>query len=325
MARVGRRKVRRVLAEHRGRLNNRKGVVGTGCGRALLRDGRPCPERGYALRVYVERKIPSEDLGPRREIPKRIDGVPTDVIELEVGLAEDVSAARLRSGKFEPLVGGIGMGRAGACGVGGRGTLGAIVKDKAGNFAVLTNQHVIADGSCSMYITGCEVAQPSGATGDHRVGYLHADKDWWRNAKMDAAAPLLYAETVQERGVEPRILKLGRIAAGFGVIRKDALVRKMGSSTNKTTGKIDDEDFNYPIPCTDSTQVVNMRHQVLIRPYFRSEPFAAEGDSGALVLDRDNRPVALLHAWAKYASGMIGGIATPIRPVLEKLEVTLYR
>jgi hypothetical protein len=62
--------------------------------------------------------------------------------------------------------------------------------------------------------------------------------------------------------------------------------------------------------------------------YIRSldeEPFAIAGDSGSIVLDEGNHPVAMIVGLARPAAEQTPfALATPLVPVLEALDVELY-
>lgn len=62
-------------------LSKRKGVVGySGTIQKKIRNGKETP--GWAIRIYVDKKLPCEELKPWNIIPPEIDGVPTDIVEV---------------------------------------------------------------------------------------------------------------------------------------------------------------------------------------------------------------------------------------------------
>jgi hypothetical protein len=65
-----------------------------------------------------------------------------------------------------------------------------------------------------------------------------------------------------------------------------------------------------------------MENQLLIRPLTESRgpsSFCEKGDSGAIVEDEAGRPIGLL--WGRNHRGE--GLAAPIGPVLEALDIVL--
>jgi hypothetical protein len=95
------------------------------------------------------------------------------------------------------------------------------------------------------------------------------------------------------------------------------VVTKMGAGTGVTRGVVVDVAFA-------TTAVVEGRpqrapRQLLIRSLDADAPFAAEGDSGALVLNDKLEAIGLL--WGATVRGE--GVASPIGPVLRTLDITL--
>jgi hypothetical protein len=68
-----------VLARHQDDLLGYPNVVGTAVG-LRTRKGRPSDER--CLVVYVQRKVPESELGEGEVIPREVEGVPVDVVEV---------------------------------------------------------------------------------------------------------------------------------------------------------------------------------------------------------------------------------------------------
>lgn len=71
------RRAESVRAENLERLRRFPNVVGTGVGFKEVR-GEVTPR--VALRVYVARKLPLEDMAPEDILPLEIDGIPVDVL-----------------------------------------------------------------------------------------------------------------------------------------------------------------------------------------------------------------------------------------------------
>lgn len=141
------------LARLREEWLRRPNIVGLGVG--YKRVGGEHQFNRIALQVFVREKLSQADLAARQidPVPKEIDGIPTDVVEMAT-LRPASSASGSRDDRKDPLVGGITVG------VNTKpfwyGTLGALVFDRTtGQQLVLSNQHVL-DGPA-----GTEVVQPS--------------------------------------------------------------------------------------------------------------------------------------------------------------------
>jgi intein/homing endonuclease len=70
-----------------------------------IRAGKVIPEE-KCIRVYVKKKLPLIQLKPEHVIPREIDGVPVDVVE--IGEVRALSVDRTK--KFRPLVAGVSIG-----------------------------------------------------------------------------------------------------------------------------------------------------------------------------------------------------------------------
>lgn len=113
-------------------------VTGVGAG-IRIKDGRftgePC------IQIFVEKKYSPAELKKRKlsPVPKKINNIPTDVIE--TGKLRFSSTSGHRNDRFDPLIGGISIGT--SDGVFSHGTLGAICFDAANNQLALSNAHVL--------------------------------------------------------------------------------------------------------------------------------------------------------------------------------------
>jgi hypothetical protein len=70
--------IEKILAKHEDRLLSLPNVVGVGIGE----------RRGAAvIRVLVSKKLPADQILPENRIPKVLDGVETDVVEIGIPAA----------------------------------------------------------------------------------------------------------------------------------------------------------------------------------------------------------------------------------------------
>jgi hypothetical protein len=93
-------------------------------------------------------------------------------------------------------------------------------------------------------------------------------------------------------------------------------VTKSGAATGTTEGVVIRVDASDDV--TIDGRVLRTSRQILVRSLDGS-PFSAPGDSGALLLDADQRAVGLL--WGVNTRGE--GVACPIAPVLYAMNITL--
>ena len=97
--------------------------------------------------------------------------------------------------------------------------------------------------------------------------------------------------------------------SGHDTPRVGDLVTKTGAATGITAGII--VDVNYSKPSVGP-------NQILIKPV-DNRAFAAEGDSGSLIVSDSKKALGLL--WGVNTSGE--GVACPIAPVLYAMNITL--
>ena len=103
---------------------------------------------------------------------------------------------------------------------------------------------------------------------------------------------------------------------GHASARAGQPVTKHGAATGITRGVIVSVDFANDVLVGGRTYRAS--RQILVRSS-DGTPFSAEGDSGALLLDENERAVGLL--WGANTSGE--GVACPIAPVLYAMNITL--
>lgn len=278
-------------------------VSGVGVGTKLV-NGVDTKEP--SIRVYVKEKKATESL-TEDEIPKEIDGVKTDVIQLSL---ETLSGNISNTTKVRPLSGGCSLGSSLH---NSGGTLGAIVRDTRNtqNVFALTCYHVICP--TNRPIPNEQIVQPSiGDTGTalDSIGII---KGTVLKEGMDCGLVLLNQPTDGEVG------KIYGQSFITGIARQaDGIVRKFGKATGETTGKIEDYSLTFEIQYRFG---ITIRHQDLL--LIRSttpHPFVVGGDSGSLVVNEQFEAVGMI------VGGDITrrfGAAMKIRPILAHLEVSL--
>lgn len=140
------------LNKHRRKFLGLKNVVGVGVGYKQVGEndtGQP------AFIVYVEKKLPGADLSRSHVVPRRVDGLETDVVEIGV-----VKMLGVRTSRERPCQPGVSIGHYQIT----AGTFGAVVRDKTTReLMILSNNHVLANGSSIQEVrakAGDPVLQP---------------------------------------------------------------------------------------------------------------------------------------------------------------------
>jgi hypothetical protein len=312
-------------------------VVGVGVG-YKVRGGREAQE--LSVITLVERKISKDGLDPGALVPRSVNGVTTDVIE--VG---ELRALQTPRDRWRPAPGGVSIGhyRISA------GTLGVIVRDRAtGVRLILSNNHVLANSNDAQ--PGDAILQPGGADGgkvdgdtiamlerfvpilfnteggqcnvaagyahlgnviaailgsSHRVEPIHVNPQ--ATNLVDAAV----ARPVNDDDVLDEILVIGGIE-GTRPGELGMPIRKSGRTTGFTTGEI------VAIGATVNVNFGTGRIATF-EGQFIAGPMSQGGDSGSLVVAGDSpHAVGLLFAGSPQTT-----IFSPIQPVLDLLEVEL--
>ncbi len=282
-------------------------VVGVGIGRKITDGG---PTDFMAVRIYVKNKFDLKDIPAGHLLPKEHGGVLIDVVE--TGLVSPQALAPNPKLPLSPAVPGcsIGFDKIMA------GTFGALVRHSDGRHLILSNSHVLADQG--RLTAGAPIYQPGlldllpGSTKRQIARLLQSLPI--ETGSYDAAL----AEPLDPNFVDEAVLMFGR-PKGTTPAANGMIVRKFGRTTSSTEGDVDDIQATFTIPYRSG--VVRFTDLIVIRT-LGSEPFSKAGDSGSLILSRDeNKAVGLL-----FAGSDTGGftLAHHIEPLLQKLKVSLY-
>jgi hypothetical protein len=290
------------------KLFQKANVVGAGVGEKLV-DGKPTGEPSIV--VFVEKKMSPKTLAKKfsvaDEIPKSIDGVATDIIE--VGKIVKHSGFR---GRVRPLVPGYSCGHKKIT----AGTIGGFFRDKDGDLVMLTNNHVAACENAAKVGDPIYQPGPHDARGDMRfrnwpdpVGslpYFGLLKDFVRVNKsgntQDSAIVQVHEKVVRSGLISDVYPVLNERLAGWGSPQVNMQVQKCGRTTGYTTGKVlalhstftigydfGPAKFNECVVCTAMSK---------------------GGDSGSIIMDMDRKAVALL-----FAGSALVTIANPMQAV----------
>ncbi len=285
-------------------------LVGMGYG-VKWTDGLPTGK--LALLALVTQKVDLEDLPTTDRIPKKINGMQTDVLavgELFADQAEPIEAGiEALARRARPASGGYSVGHRNIT----AGTIGTCVYDRLGTpgnpsgipsrYYILSNNHVLADSNNAR--PGDPILQPGPSDGgvdpSDRIATLNrfiritfdppTPRSLHRNLVDAAVATGEFHDLKREihwvghlRGWLPRT----RVGVGMSV-------QKTGRTTSYTTGRITvvgaTVDVNY-----GGGRIARFRDQII------TTPMSAGGDSGSTVADRNNMAVGLLFAGSTRAT-----------------------
>jgi hypothetical protein len=279
-------------------LLNQAGIVGTGVG---------VNSQGNAvIRVYVQT--------PTVPAPAALDNIPVERV-----VTGQIVAQCLQAECARPVPLGVSTGHPSIT----AGTIGARVKDGAGNVYALSNNHVYANSNNANI--GDSILQPGpydgGTNPEDKIGTLakfEPIKFDGSNNEMDAAiastTKAMLGNVTYNDGYKPTS------STAEGAI--DQLVKKTGRTTGLTSGKVTETNVTVTVcyqprgmfSCAKSARFVN---QISISG--SSGSFSAGGDSGSLIVTQSgNNPVGLLFAGSSSRT-----FANRIQPVLTKLGVSI--
>ena len=137
---------------HQDEILSKPNVIGVGTG---LKESKGRMTDEVCVVALVRRKVPKAALSKENMVPRELEGVSTDVIE--VGL---LRAAQSRTDRWRPVPGGVSLGHYKVT----AGTLGTAVRDRAtGDRLILSNNHVLANANEALI--GDQILQPGALDG----------------------------------------------------------------------------------------------------------------------------------------------------------------
>ncbi|MDR3565874.1 MAG: hypothetical protein P4N59_31175 [Negativicutes bacterium] len=316
-------------------------VVGVGRGHKWVRGENTGRE---AAVILVRKKQHNSDLRRSAIIPRQIDGMVTDVIEVgDVRLLNDNRKEMIRPAQPGASIGHYKVSA---------GTFGAVVYDLAsGEPLILSNNHVLANlsnGRDERAQPGDVILQPGmydgGEIQEAVIGHLkrfipvHSEVNKSRcrianlfetvlNQCVHMVKPHYRIQVLRENEqvnlvdcavavpVSPESISAGIIEVGAVAGVKEA---KPGM-TIKKSGRSSGLTFSMVL-ATDVTLKIGVGHSEygIFSEQILAGPMSMPGDSGSLVLSEDNHAVGLLFAGSEQAT-----MFSPIDRVLAALEVRL--
>jgi hypothetical protein len=295
----------RAKEAHTEALLARPNVVGVGVGYKVRKE-----ERTEILSVValVRQKVPRAQLAASALVPRMVDGIPTDVIE--VG---ELRPLQPRTVRWRPAPGGVSLGHFAVT----AGTLGCVVRDReSGLRLVLSNNHVLAN--CNVAQPGDAILQPGTADGGKEPEAVLARLERFERIRFEGEGRLsanlvdaAVARPVEEGIVEDEILEVGRVERAVEASLGMA-VRKSGRTTGLTTGQVTVLDTTVTVDYGDAGGA-RFEGQIV------TEAMSRPGDSGSLLVAGEaSAAVGLLFAGSDQAT-----LHNPIQAVLDCLRVSL--
>ncbi len=289
-------------------LLKKKNVVSVGIG---IKVANGVPTGKQAVIVGVKKKVPLSELSTRDIIPTSIEGSPSDVQEVGEIKALDGITTRVR-----PCPGGVSCGSYRIT----AGTLG-FWANKGSQPMLISNNHVLADVNNGK--PGDVILQPGKYDGgqnpadqiaqlDTFIPLKFINRNIWQlildwifrripptnTVDCAMAAPMegpgfgggdRYANTVSNF-IDKTITGIGT-PAGYIEPMPGMTVKKSGRTTGVTTGDISQVEVTARVNMGDGKMAI-FTDQFMVQ----TKGFSAPGDSGSVILDKNNALVGLLFA-----------------------------
>jgi hypothetical protein len=292
--------------------------------------------RDGKVRVGVERKISKHRLAVGEMVPQEVEGRQTEVVVLKnirprviPSDAEEYELVDRRelTQKHRPCPGGFSVGHYNIT----AGTLGCWVKDRASEWVLLSNNHVLANTNEAT--EGDRITQPGphdldGVTTDptNWIGHLKEFATintgtapggctvpgigkFFSNPKPRGAVEQPYPNLIDAAvarpfgsAVDPTIHKIG-LPAGIRPPEEGEAIKKTGRTTEHTVdNKIETLDLSVQVGYGPFTTM--FEEQGFIIDDITGGPFSAPGDSGSgIIAQSDNALIGLLFAGGRMEDG----------------------
>jgi uncharacterized protein YjbI with pentapeptide repeats len=293
--------------------NRSRNLVGVGIGEKVRGGERT---GAWAVVFFVRHKLPAARVPEAHRLPSELGGFPTDVVDAGVfrlhspGPGNGISADK-RPGNPPQIP--------------GWGTLGTLVRIRPTLAPVhlLSAAHVLTDANRQPGPGTVIFAPPIGASGFAAVATLRATclADRYRAAKNDyVTVDGGVAEFLQD--LDDATLKaIQGLPSGLGTAKIGTDVEKTGLN-GRTDGTIaytdvDIKNFLTPVPHPEYL------NQILIRPQNATSPFSQQGDSGSLIVTREERAAVALLIGESFDGIERLTFAAPIEEVLTALDAEL--
>jgi hypothetical protein len=278
-------------------------VIGAGVAEKIT-EGRETGE--LSLVFYVRRKRAKRGLGPNQLIPQIVADSRGKAHFTDVVAVGDIKPQVNKAGP--PLRSGFSIGHVDVL----FGTLGALVR-KQGKLFVLSNSHVLARSGLAS--PGDNILYPAPGDGgvDPRdvAATLHSFTPFVPGGAFVNTADAAIAEVVATlAGTAVTDLFRAATPLKLGTPRRGMKVVKRGRTSGDTESVVRDADFRFAMTY-DGVGSVGFTGQV------RCKRFTKDGDSGAIVVDKETGAIVGLH----FAGSSSASVFTPIRTVVAALGI----
>jgi hypothetical protein len=283
------------------------------------------PTSDLAICIHVTQKLAESLLLKRDRLPKDLDGIPTDVIESPPAFLLGAAACSVARRRMQrPLIAGISASHGDLA----AGTISYFCRstkpgdDPAQVFA-LSNSHIFAPINSALINDALfQPAPDDGGTSAASFAELHR----FTRISLGTSAPNQVDAAIGRLlpGVQfsPQICSIGRILRA-GVASTGLRVRKHGRTTAYTEGVVSDTAYDAVIGIDprDPNLVARFQNQIRIDLVPGFPAFAADGDSGALIVHQTRAEAVGLLCAAPPGGGY--AIANRIDQVVSALKIAL--
>ena len=285
-------------------------VVGVGIGERI-QAGRHTGV--LALKFLVRVKYGDDQLTSSDRLPESIDGLPTDIEEVGTFRPFQIQDPRTM---IRPSPPGCSVGFQDPAGQSiNAGTFGALVRRGSRRF-ILSNNHVLAGenqlpiGAATFQPGFLDAGQPPNTGAIASLSAFRTLETLTPNS-VDCAI----SEVSDPSLVTNSIIRIG-VPNGTAPAQTSMIVHKFGRTTGYRVGFVDQTVMDVSVDYDIGTLTFN--DQIIIKG-LNGVPFSSDGDSGALVVERNtSRAIGLLFAGSDSHT-----IANHIGDVLQALNVSL--
>ncbi|AEB77591.1 hypothetical protein ADU80_11390 [Clostridium botulinum] len=277
---------------------NKGNVIGVGLGYKISNGVNTLTK---CIKVFVKNKISKDKLNENEMIPKCYKGIPTDIVEC--GFATSCGFTK----RIRPVYGGYSIGPGNAL---LNGTMGCVVKDHR-YYYILGCNHVLADeniekiGAAIIQPSKLDSGTPSHDTIAHLTKFIPIKFGSGEENYVDCAMARIDDKSL----VTPEIVIIGSIK-GTSDVKLGESVRKCGRTTEFTIGRIS---------AINTTLNINFKKgKCLFKNQIATSIMSSKGDSGAILVDKNNYAVGLL-----VGDSITTSFFNPIKTVLSDLDVSI--
>lgn len=287
-------------------------VIGVGYGLKVINNIVTTKE---CIKVFVAKKLSCYNISSNNKIPSIYKGILTDVEETDITTTQAFLGdfSKPLTDKVRPVTGGYSIAPVGAKYA---GTMGCLVKDPYGIY-ILGNNHILANDNKAFI--GTPIMQPAIKDGGNPKSDVIAHLSRFiplqlsnSNVTPENYVDCAIAKVTDLNLVSSRITYLGT-PQGITNAKLGTIIKKVGKTSGLTVGKIIALHVTKEIYKSKAGDL-----DFVIKDQILSDLKQLPGDSGSLVLDKDDYAIGLLMGGNDYES-----IITPINIILMSLGVGL--